>query len=113
MIVLSVIVTIGCLRAADRSSVSDRESGSSRAVKWENCAAFLYALSISYKIYPIIYAPAIWVSLRQRHGWIGRGVWRFGIVTAVALVLINGILWSTYVSNFRSLETSLAHCIHS
>jgi phosphatidylinositol glycan class M len=64
------------------------------AWRWEMAAAVMYALSVSWKIYPVVYATAIWAGLSKRYGWFGWGVWRFGLCVLGALVVINGVLWS-------------------
>lgn len=56
-------------------------------------AAALFALAVSFKIYPIIYTPAIWSALSRRHGWLGYGVCRFGVVAASTMLVLNGALW--------------------
>lgn len=48
---------------------------------------------MSYKIFPVIYFPAVWTALARRHGWFGLPVWRFGAVTAITLIAVNGALW--------------------
>ena len=98
VIICLVVATIGCLRAAGIRS--DHKTGkvdaqsTSTSTSWEIYAAILYALSISYKIYPVIYAPSIWVSLSRRHGWLRWDIWRFGMVTVVTMMIINGLLFS-------------------
>jgi hypothetical protein len=54
-------------------------------------------MAISWKIYPVIYIPAIWALLATRYGWLGGEVWWFGTVTLGSLLFINGSLWSMYV----------------
>lgn len=76
---------------ADRPSWSDSPT---RGWDWEVAAALMYALSVSWKIYPVVYATAIWAGLSRRYGWFGWGVWRFGLVVLSGLVGINGVLWS-------------------
>jgi len=70
----------------------------------------VYALSVSYKIYPIIYVPTIWASLAGRHGWWGWGVWRFGLVTLGTLLGVNGALWSIWGQPF--LEHTFLYHLH-
>lgn len=94
VVVLLVVATVACLRAAGAVHTRGTEGNPNRfAARWEIYAGILYALSISYKIYPIIYVPAIWASLSERHGWFGQAVWRFGFVTVSGLILVNGALW--------------------
>lgn len=76
-----------------RSVVVSKATGST-GQGYEDAAAVAFALAISYKIYPIIYAPAFWAFLRHRHGLLGAGIWRFGIITAVSLAIINGALYA-------------------
>lgn len=106
VIVLLVIATLACLRAAEaahqqrlanvratpRAERVRIEDG--RTTKWEIRAAVLLALAVSYKIYPAIYVPPIWSVLARRHGWLGLGVWRFGLVAATTVLAVNGVLWS-------------------
>ncbi|WWC89927.1 uncharacterized protein L201_004856 [Kwoniella dendrophila CBS 6074] len=74
-----------------------------------NLAAFCLGLSISYKIYPIIYVPAIWSFLSRSstskiesndNSWFGKRIWKFGFVTALTLLLVNGLLWSIWGQPF-------------
>jgi phosphatidylinositol glycan class M len=102
IIVLLVAATLTCLRRASVSVTANgnskgkqNKSGSgSEEQKWEMGAAVMYALAVSWKIYPVIYAPAIWAHLAQKHGWLGREVWMFGLGALSTLVLVNGALWS-------------------
>jgi phosphatidylinositol glycan class M len=105
VIVLLVIATLACLRAAEAaqqqhadvhavSRVERLRNDDGRTTKWETCAAVLLALAVSYKIYPAIYVPPIWSVLARRHRWLGLAVWRFGLVAATTLLVVNGILWS-------------------
>ena len=64
------------------------------AVVWWTFAAVTLGVAISWKIYPVIYVPAIWALLADKHGWWGGEVWWFGTVTAATLVLVNWPLWS-------------------
>ena len=89
-----------CLRNSNRALNSDE------MVVWETFAAVTLAIAISWKIYPVIYVPAIWALLASRHGWLGGDVWWFGTVTLGTLVLVNGALWSMYVSPNLVSQTS-------
>jgi phosphatidylinositol glycan class M len=75
---------------ANLASIKNTKAG----WKSEAVAAILLALSMSYKIYPIIFVPAFWTFLKRDHGWFGWGVWRFGIITLMSFVGINFGLWS-------------------
>jgi len=86
-IVFFVVLTLYCLRKADRNI------GRIRAT-WESLAAVSWAGGISWKIYPIIYGITIWTHLSSKYGYFGWPVWRFGITALIAFVAINGALWS-------------------
>jgi phosphatidylinositol glycan class M len=66
---------------------------SRESAKWEAAAAVVLALAASYKIYPVIYVPAIWTALARRHGWFGARVWRFGLIAGGTAVGVNAALW--------------------
>ena len=91
-----LLLVVGALAALKRSEVrQDGQSFSPRQRrKWEGITALIYAAAISWKIYPIIYAPAIWAHLGRTHGWLGWGVWRFGLITLFGLLCINLPLWA-------------------
>jgi len=91
IIVVLVVMLLLCLRNSNRAPNEDEK------VVWETFAAITLAIAISWKIYPIIYVPAIWALLAKRYGWLGGEVWWFGLVTLASLVIINGSLWSMYV----------------
>jgi phosphatidylinositol glycan class M len=88
IIVLIVVACFACLRTADVLGTGTRDHAAREA--W---AAVLFALAVSFKIYPVIYTPTIWALLRARHGLFGKGVWQFGVITAMSLACINGALW--------------------
>lgn len=94
IIVLMVVACFAHLRRyssiATAAAKSDSKSSDLAA---EAGAAVLFALAVSFKIYPVIYTPTIWAVLRRRHWLLGWGVWRFGLIAAVALGTINGVLW--------------------
>lgn len=98
VIVFLVVLTLALLRLSDAwmppaspKNASGVRCGSQR---YADASAAIFALAISYKIYPVIYVPAIWHFLRRQHGLLGMGIWRFGIVTAATLAAVNGALWS-------------------
>jgi hypothetical protein len=62
--------------------------------RWEMLTAATWALSISWKIYPVIYGVAIWAHLSKRHGLFAWHVWRFGLVSLATFAVVNGLLWS-------------------
>lgn len=88
IIVVLVVMVLLCLTNAQRSLYADER------VVWETFGAVTLAMAVSWKIYPIIYVPAIWACLSRRYGWFGAEVWWFGIVTAACFGIINGFLWS-------------------
>jgi phosphatidylinositol glycan class M len=90
IIVVLVVMLLLCLRNSNKAFNDDEK------VVWETFAAITLAFAISWKIYPIIYVPAIWALLAKRYGWLGGEVWWFGVVTLASLVIINGSLWSMY-----------------
>ena len=103
-----------CLLAVMLLFALERAISSTRAVSrqgWEDRAAVCLALGASYKIYPVIYVPTIWASLSGTHGWLGLAVWRFGLVTLVTFVLINGALWlmSVVLQPVRCNRNELTH----
>lgn len=62
---------------------------------WQDAAALALALAASYKIFPVIYVPAIWAALARKHGgWLARPVWRFGAVAAAAALALNAALYA-------------------
>ena len=89
-IVLLVVLTLYCLRKSDHSVGVDK-------ARWESLTAVTWALSISWKIYPVIYGVAIWAHLSKRHGLFGWPVWRFGLVALATFAAVNGVLWSMSV----------------
>ncbi|WWC69321.1 uncharacterized protein I206_103259 [Kwoniella pini CBS 10737] len=91
IICLFVILTLYCIRKGK-----------------ENLAAMWLGISISWKIYPLIYVPAIWSLLSRKYGWFGKGVWRFGFVTGLTLLCVNGLLWSIWGQPFLE-HTFLYH----
>lgn len=92
IVLLLVVFTLYCLRRAGFPGAVDRS-------RWEALAAMSWALSVSWKIYPVVYGVSIWVHLAQRYGAFGREVWRFGVVALAAFVGINSLLWSMYVKD--------------
>ena len=99
IVVLLVVSFLACLQRARAPAATVRgqhpSSVSQRSeTRWETRAALLYVLAVSWKVYPIIYAPAIWAHLATTHGWRGRGIWHFGIITLSTFILVNGSLWS-------------------
>lgn len=82
----------GRVRAA--SGNEGRIESGDVAVAWWTFAAISLGLAISWKIYPVIYIPAIWASMARRYGWFGGEVWWFGVVVLGTLVLVNWPLWS-------------------
>ncbi|WRT67260.1 uncharacterized protein IL334_004227 [Kwoniella shivajii] len=71
-------------------------------------AAIWLGLSISWKIYPAIYIPTIWSFLSKRHGWFGKGIFRFGFIVLLTLISTNGLLWSIWGEPFLE-HTYLYH----
>ncbi|WWC60999.1 uncharacterized protein I303_103576 [Kwoniella dejecticola CBS 10117] len=71
-------------------------------------AAIWLGISISWKIYPIIYVAAIWSHLSRKYGSFGRGVWKFGFATGLTLLVVNGLLWSIWGQPFLQ-HTFLYH----
>jgi phosphatidylinositol glycan class M len=90
IIVVLVVMLVLCLKNSNRALNPDEK------VVWETFAAITLGLAISWKIYPIIYVPAIWALLASRYGWLGGEVWS-GTATLGGLLLINGSLWSMYI----------------
>lgn len=94
---LPCLLTAGLVLALRRAGLGSSAASSALSPmsrrKWEGIAAALLALSASYKIYPAIYVPAIWIALAKQHGYFGARVWRFGFIAAVTAVLLNGALW--------------------
>lgn len=87
-IVLLLVVSVQyCLRQSSFPGTLHRRY-------WENLAAICWALSVSWKIYPIIYGVPSWAYLSQRYSLFGREVWRFGLVSLTSFIVINGALWS-------------------
>ncbi|ORX39963.1 PIG-M-domain-containing protein [Kockovaella imperatae] len=106
IIVLLVICTVSALVQNSVTTFKQRENPSSR---WEKVAALLYASSISWKIYPVIYAPAIWAHLAKRHrGWFASEIWLFGTWTLFSMLVINLPLWSIWGQPFLD-QTFLYH----
>ncbi|ORY24975.1 PIG-M-domain-containing protein [Naematelia encephala] len=58
--------------------------------------AIAWAVSVAWKIYPIIYAPVLWGVLSRKSGWFGTRVWRFGVIALGTFIFLNGILWSIW-----------------
>jgi phosphatidylinositol glycan class M len=56
-------------------------------------AGVVWAIAVGWKLYPLIYGPAVWVHL-ARNGWFGKDVWRFGMAAMGTLFCVNMILWS-------------------
>ncbi|WVW82975.1 hypothetical protein I302_104991 [Kwoniella bestiolae CBS 10118] len=61
-------------------------------------AAVWLGISASWKIYPVIYVPAIWsyLAMTRGYGWFGKRIWIFGGVVGGTMVVINGLLWSIW-----------------
>ncbi|WWD10027.1 hypothetical protein V865_008160 [Kwoniella europaea PYCC6329] len=64
--------------------------------------AIWLGIAVSWKIYPVIYVPAIWgyLAVIRRYGWFGKRVWEFGIVCALTVLVVNGFLWSIWGGPF-------------
>ena len=96
-----VLIVVACFAALRRGAYRGRDGvvvgTAGEAKTGEARAAVLFALAVSFKIYPAIYTPTIWAALRRRHGLFGNGIWRFGAIAATATGLINGSLWLMYV----------------
>ncbi|EIW69383.1 hypothetical protein TREMEDRAFT_30675 [Tremella mesenterica DSM 1558] len=101
IICLLVTALLFSLKSAESTSLSKDRSRPTRA-------AVLLALAVSYKIYPLIYVPTIWATLARRYGWFGWGVWRFGMVTLISMIIVNGLLWSIWGQPFLD-HTFLYH----
>lgn len=86
-IVLLVVLTLYSLRKADHAVGVER-------ARWETLTAATWALSISWKIYPVIYGVAIWARLSRRYGLFGWPIWRFALVALATFSLVNGLMWS-------------------
>lgn len=98
IIALLVVMILLCLRNAGRAQPTHFDL----IVVWETFAAVALALAISWKIYPVIYIPAIWATLARRWGWLGGEVWWFGAVTAGTFGIVNWWLWSMCVPCWSS-----------
>ena len=94
IVLLLVVATFTFLRKAVPRVHRTSSELLGNAFKWELYAGLFYALAISWKIYPVIYAPAIWAHLSCHHGRFGWAIWRFGIVTLVCLLIVNVPLWA-------------------
>ena len=100
IIVVLVVMLLLCIRNSNQAlHLNER-------VVWETFAAVTLALAISWKIYPVIYIPAIWAVLASRYGWLGGDVWWFGTVTLTTLLIINVPLWAMYVLSRLFLSLS-------
>ncbi|CAK9779766.1 hypothetical protein CC85DRAFT_286267 [Cutaneotrichosporon oleaginosum] len=100
---LPCFLTAALALALRRAGLGRRASASaspSARGRWEAAAAVILALAASYKIYPVIYVPAIWSALARRHGWFGAAVWRFGAIAAATALAINGALWLVWGEPF-------------
>ena len=93
IIVLIVVACFAYLRRPILTPTAAKSRSESSDAAAEAGAALLFALAVSFKIYPVIYTPTIWAVLRRTHGLLGWGVWRFGLIAAAALGIINGVLW--------------------
>lgn len=79
------------LRRAGLGSTLGSTASPSR--KWEAISAVLLSIATSYKIYPAIYVPSIWLSLAHNHGVLSPRVWRFGFIAAATALLLNTALY--------------------
>jgi hypothetical protein len=98
IIVILVVMLLLCIRNSNQAPHLNER------VVWETFAAVTLAMAISWKIYPVIYIPAIWAVLASRYGWLGGDVWWFGTVTLASLLIINVPLWAMYVSHLQSYD---------
>jgi phosphatidylinositol glycan class M len=59
-------------------------------------AGGVWAVAVGWKLYPIIYGPAVWTFLarRGRGGWLRRDVWTSALSAVGSFTVINGALWS-------------------
>lgn len=59
-------------------------------------AGSVWALSVHWKLYPIIFAASIWRFLSVKNGgkWVTASMIRFGLASAACMGVLTGVCWS-------------------